>query len=137
MIPQEIIDRIKRDTNLVEYVQSRGVKLTKSGKEYRGLCPFHDDKTPSFFVSPVMNLWNCFVCDIGGDVLKFVQAFDKVSFEEAVELLCAGQWGVEGRRQESEVRIQKGEFRRGKWSQAGFSGRVASASLRVLPQDLQ
>ena len=61
-VPQETIDRIKRETNLVEYVESRGVKLKKAGpsrslgepKEYRGLCPFHEDTTPSFFINPVM-----------------------------------------------------------------------------------
>ena len=88
MVPQETIDRIKRETKLVEFVRSRGVKLKKAGKEYRGLCPFHDDSEPSFFVSPVMNLWNCFACDVGGDVIKFVQVFDKVGFEEAVGLLA-------------------------------------------------
>ena len=87
MIPQETIDRIKRDVDLVGYIRARGVKLEKNGKEYKGLCPFHDDTNPSLSVNPVMKLWYCFACDEGGDVIKFVQKFDKVSFEEAVENL--------------------------------------------------
>jgi len=102
-IPQEVIDHIKRTINLVDYIQSRGVKLTKTGKEYRGLCPFHDDKSPSLHVSPVMNLWQCFACDIGGDVISFVERMDKVSFPEAVKRLVP-ELIIDDRKSEKENR---------------------------------
>jgi DNA primase catalytic core len=87
MIPQNTIQAIKNQTDLVKYLQSRGLRLKKSGREYIGLCPFHDDHNPSFSVNPSVNLWHCFACDIGGDVIKFVELYDKVSFNEAIEIL--------------------------------------------------
>ena len=87
MIPQNTIQAIKNQTDLVKYLQSRGLQLKKSGREYVGLCPFHDDHNPSFSVNPSVNLWHCFACDIGGDVIKFVELYDKVSFNEAIEIL--------------------------------------------------
>jgi DNA primase catalytic core len=94
MIPQDIIQETKKQHNLVDYVQGRGLQLKKSGHaggrtggEYSGLCPFHDDHNPSFFVNPSTNLWYCFACDMGGDVIKFVELYDKVSFNKAIEIL--------------------------------------------------
>ncbi|MCP4704272.1 MAG: toprim domain-containing protein, partial [candidate division Zixibacteria bacterium] len=84
IVPQDVIDNVKRSVDLIAYVQSRGIKLVKNGKEYKGLCPFHKDTNPSFSVNPVRQLWICFSCDTGGDVIKFVQKMDKLSFHEAV-----------------------------------------------------
>jgi DNA primase len=73
-----------------EYLQLRGA----GGGSLKGLCPFHDEKTPSFNVTPARGLWYCFSCADGGDVIKFVQKIDNLSFVEAVERL-AGRAGIE------------------------------------------
>jgi DNA primase len=84
MIEQEQIDTIKRELDLAGFVQSRGISLKKNGKSYLGLCPFHDDTNPSFSVNPKENLFQCFGCGAAGDVIRFVELYDKVSFPEAV-----------------------------------------------------
>ena len=89
MIEQEHIDALKQSVDLVALVQSRGIRLTKNGKGYKGLCPFHEDKDPSLLVNPDQNLWNCFGCDKGGDPIRFVELIDKVDFKEAVKRLSA------------------------------------------------
>ena len=68
-----------------EYLQLRSA----GGGSLKGLCPFHDEKTPSFNVTPSRGLWYCFSCTEGGDVIKFVQRIDNLSFTEAVERLAA------------------------------------------------
>jgi DNA primase len=84
----ELINRIKQDISLVRVVEARGIKLKKQGKDYLGHCPFHNDKTPSFVVSPASNLWNCLgACGCGGSVIDFVMKYEGVSFRHAVELL--------------------------------------------------
>lgn len=90
MIDQNRIDRIKQTVDLVALIRSRGVRLTKNGKGYKGLCPFHEDKkTPSFSVTPDKGLWHCFGCDKGGDAIRFVELIDGVDFKEAVKRLVA------------------------------------------------
>jgi len=91
-IAQEELEQLKRDTDLVALVQSRGIKLTKhGGRDLKCLCPFHDDNNPSMIISPHKNLWNCPACGKGGDVIKFVELYDGVSFRHAVELLKNGR----------------------------------------------
>ena len=68
-------------------IQSRGISLKKNGRGYAGLCPFHEDKKPSLSVNPETNLWQCFGCGAGGDVIRFVELFDKVPFPQAVKKL--------------------------------------------------
>ena len=87
MIEKEKIESIKRDIDLVALIESKGIPLKKNGKGYKGLCPFHEDKTPSLSVNPETNLWNCFGCDKGGDVIRFVELFDKIDFPQAVSQL--------------------------------------------------
>ncbi|MCG3177781.1 MAG: DNA primase [Phycisphaerae bacterium] len=70
------------------------MQLKKSGKEYKGLCPFHSDKNPSLFVSPSKQIFKCFACGAGGDVFKFIQLEDRVEFPEAVRIL-AGRANIE------------------------------------------
>ncbi|CAB1063031.1 DNA primase DnaG, partial [Olavius sp. associated proteobacterium Delta 1] len=88
-IEREIIEAIKRDVDLVPLVKAKGIKLKKNGKSYFGLCPFHDDTNPSLSVNPNKNLWQCFGCGAGGDVIRFVELIDKVTFPEAVSQLIA------------------------------------------------
>ena len=87
MIERERIEAIKRDVDIVALVKAKGVRLRKNGKSYFGLCPFHGDKKPSFSVNPTNNLWQCFGCGADGDVIRFVELFDQVSFPEAVSQL--------------------------------------------------
>lgn len=86
-IPQEKIDEIRNASDIVEYIGSF-VRLKKRGKDYLGLCPFHNEKTPSFTVSPSKQLFYCFGCHRGGDVVKFVMEYDKSSYVEALEVLA-------------------------------------------------
>ncbi|MCP3666113.1 MAG: toprim domain-containing protein, partial [Gammaproteobacteria bacterium] len=88
-IPQEEINAIKTDTDIITLIQSRGIPLKKNGKGYVGKCPFHDDTTPSLSVTPGENLFQCFGCGAGGDVIRFVELFDNVTFPEAVTRLGA------------------------------------------------
>jgi DNA primase catalytic core len=91
MIEKERIEAIKREVDLVSLIKSRGIALKKNGKGYKGHCPFHaDEKSPSLSVSPDKNLWQCFGCNAGGDVIRFVELFDKVDFKAAVQLLSGG-----------------------------------------------
>ncbi len=90
MLPDDEIERIKRDTDLAAVVRSRGVALAAQGGDLVGLCPFHDDKSPSLHVTPAKRLWRCVSCQATGNVIQFVQKFDGVSFRHAYELLKNG-----------------------------------------------
>src|SRR5436309_15872617 len=70
------------------------VQLKKAGSTYKGLCPFHGEKTPSFTVTPVRDSWKCFGCGEGGDIFSFVMKRDSLSFPEALKVLAA-KAGVE------------------------------------------
>ena len=87
------LEEIKDKCDLAEII-SRHVALRKNGARLTGLCPFHHEKTPSFYVSPDRGIWKCFGCGEGGDVFAFVQKIDNLSFGEAVEQL-AKQTGIE------------------------------------------
>ena len=90
-IPEDEIERLKAEVSLQRLVADAGVKLTKAGKDYVGLCPFHAEDTPSFRVSPEKNLFNCFGCGAGGGVIDWVMKKNGVSFRHAVELLKDGR----------------------------------------------
>lgn len=86
MVSKEIIERIKREVDIVQVV-SQYVSLQKVGSSYRGLCPFHSEKTPSFHVNPTLKLYHCFGCGASGDVIKFVQEIEHISFYDALKKL--------------------------------------------------
>ena len=92
-IPEEEINRIKRETDLVALIRSRGIELTKHGsKDFIGLCPFHEDKkTPNLIVSPAKGLWHCMSCGAAGNPIQFVEKFDGISFRHAFVLLNEGK----------------------------------------------
>ncbi len=87
-IPKTFINELQDRVEIAAVVGSR-VALKKGGKDLQGLCPFHDEKTPSFTVSPAKNMYYCFGCGAGGDAIKFLEEFEGLSFTEAVESLAA------------------------------------------------
>jgi DNA primase catalytic core len=95
-IPEADLDRVKRETDLLALVRSRGIELAKHGtKDFIGRCPFHDDKNkPNFIVSPAKGLWHCMACGKAGNVIQFVQQHDGVSFRHAFDLLRQGGQAV-------------------------------------------
>lgn len=83
-IPEEKIDEIKNSVDIVDVI-SRYVPLKKQGTNYKGVCPFHQEKTPSFVVSPSKGIYHCFGCHKGGNVFSFLMDYRNVTFIEAVE----------------------------------------------------
>jgi DNA primase len=98
-IPQSFIDELTARADIVELIGSR-VELKKAGREYRACCPFHNEKTPSFWVSPQKQFYHCFGCGAHGTALGFLMEYDKLSFPEAIEEL-AGRLGLEVPREAS------------------------------------
>jgi DNA primase len=80
-------DRVKQQADIVRVV-GEYVRLKKSGQNFSGLCPFHSEKTPSFAVHPVKQIYHCFGCGVGGDVFKFVMEMEKISFPEAIRAVA-------------------------------------------------
>ena len=89
-IPDATIDDVRAASDLVDVVSDR-VRLKKQGKNYMGLCPFHNEKSPSFSVDSAQNLYYCFGCRRGGDVFKFIQEIEGVDFLDSVRLLADQQ----------------------------------------------
>ncbi|MEM9172986.1 MAG: DNA primase [Pseudomonadota bacterium] len=92
-IPQQFIDDLVARADVIEVIGSR-IELKKAGREYKGLCPFHGEKTPSFTVSPNKGFYHCFGCGAHGTALGFLMEHDHLSFVEAVEEL-AGMMSLE------------------------------------------
>jgi DNA primase len=100
LIPQDFIDDLIARADIVEVV-GRRVQLKKAGREFKACCPFHDEKTPSFTVSPGKGFYHCFGCGAHGTAIGFLMEFDHMSFVEAIESL-AGSMGVDVPRNESD-----------------------------------
>ena len=88
-IPTLELERLKADVSVQRLVEDSGIALKKSGKDWLGRCPFHEDAEPSLVVTPAKNLWHCFGCQVGGGPIDWVMKFRGVSFRHAVELLKA------------------------------------------------
>lgn len=91
--PPGFIEDLKTQADIVRVIQAV-VPLKKAGSTYKGLCPFHNEKTPSFHVNPDKGFFYCFGCSTGGDVVKFIELYEKLSFPEAVHSL-AQRFGVQ------------------------------------------
>ena len=100
LIPQDFIDDLIARADIVEVV-GRRTQLKKAGREYKACCPFHDEKTPSFTVSPGKGFYHCFGCGAHGTAIGFLMEFDHMSFVDAIESL-ASSMGVEVPRSESD-----------------------------------
>src|SRR5688572_33207980 len=90
--PDSFLEEVRRSADIVRYI-SEHVALRKMGTSFKGLCPFHQEKTPSFNVRQEPAVFHCFGCGEGGDVFKFAMLHERVSFPEAVEML-ARKYGV-------------------------------------------
>ena len=87
----DIIEEVRSRNDIVDVV-SQYVKLTRKGSSYFGLCPFHNEKTPSFTVYPETQSYYCFGCGNGGDVITFVKNIENLDYVEAVRLLADRVW---------------------------------------------
>lgn len=81
------IEEIKRKIDIVQVI-SEHVELKRAGRNFKGLCPFHAEKTPSFMVSPELQIFKCFGCGAGGDAYRFLMEFEKLEFPEALKILA-------------------------------------------------
>ena len=114
MIRQEIIDKIQEQTDIVEVIGEH-VKLRKSGTRYVGCCPFHNERTPSFYVFPNTDTFKCFGCGEGGDVIHFIEKKENKTFVEAVKTLAAKANVEIEEQEESTEEKQKRLYREALW----------------------
>src|SRR6186997_1142927 len=87
LYPATFVDDLKHQADIVVVIQDY-VSLKKSGANYKGLCPFHGEKTPSFQVNRDKGFFHCFGCGVGGDAFKFLELHEKIGFADAVKLLA-------------------------------------------------
>jgi DNA primase len=104
LISPDSVERVKQAADIIEVISAH-TDLRRQGARYVGLCPFHDERTPSFSVEPTEKLYHCFGCGVGGDVIKFIEEKDGLNFAEAVELL-ADRYGVELEREQEDPRAE-------------------------------
>ncbi|WP_418179850.1 DNA primase [Aliarcobacter lanthieri] len=88
MIKKESIENLKNHLDIVDVV-SQFIELKKSGANFKACCPFHGEETPSFVVSPIKQIYHCFGCGVGGDSIKFVMEYEKLSYPESIEKLAS------------------------------------------------
>lgn len=110
------IDRVREAADIVEVVSAH-TDLRRQGERYVGLCPFHEERTPSFSVKPADGFYYCFGCEAGGDTIRFVQEKEGLSFPDAVELL-ADRFGVELEREAEDPQAEARRRRRGRLAEA-------------------
>jgi DNA primase len=104
LISPESLERVKQAADIVEVISAH-TDLRRAGARWTGLCPFHDERTPSFSVDAQEKLYHCFGCGVGGDVIKFIEEKDGLGFADAVELL-ADRYGVELQREQEDPRAE-------------------------------
>ena len=125
---QTSIDRVREAVDFVEVV-SQYTDLKRAGQRFSGLCPFHDERTPSFSVDPVGKYYKCFGCDVGGDVFRFVEEKEGLTFPEALEAL-AERYGVEIERESEDPRAEEARRHRARIQE--LLGRTAEFYERFL-----
>lgn len=97
-----IAEEIRNNLDITELVREYVPELTKSGRNFRARCPFHSERTPSFFVNPEIGLYKCFGCGEGGDVIRFLSKIENIAYSEAIKLL-AQRVGIELAPQKQEL----------------------------------
>ena len=108
----ETIDRVRDAADIVEIVSAH-TDLRRQGERFVGLCPFHEERTPSFSVKPAEGFYYCFGCEAGGDTIRFVQEKEGLAFPDAVEAL-ADRYGVEVEREQEDPQAEARRRRRGR-----------------------
>ena len=131
LIKPEDIAQVKERTSIEDVVREHVTLRSAGPGSLKGLCPFHDEKTPSFTVRPAVGAYHCFGCGEGGDVIRFVQEVDHLSFVEAVERLAA-RAGVELRYEDGEAPQREPAGKRQRTPSAGPT-RVADDGPRADP----
>ncbi len=86
-IPDELIDQIREANDIVDVI-SEHVQLKRAGGNFKGRCPFHQEKTPSFNVNPARQIYHCFGCGVGGNVITFLMEYEKIGFIDALRELA-------------------------------------------------
>src|SRR5689334_17084521 len=104
-LSDESVARVREAADMTEVVGAY-TDLKRAGGQMMGLCPFHDERSPSFSVNPQEKVYNCFGCGVGGDIFKFVMEKEGLGFVEAVETL-ADRYGVELEREQEDPRAQE------------------------------
>ena len=140
LFPASFIDDLKSHADIVQVVSER-VPLKRSGATWKGNCPFHTEKTPSFHVNGDKGFFHCFGCGVGGDVIKFIELFEKVTFPEAVRQLAA-RAGLtvpesEDTRQDAETQRERDALLKihevaAAWFQEQLAGPAGAAARRLL-----
>ena len=110
----EILDEVKNSNDIVEVI-SQYIHLKRSGRNYFGLCPFHNEKSPSFSVSPDKQIFHCFGCGVGGNVISFISKIEGIGFKEAIEVLAEKadiqlpsiQNNIDNKREELKAKVYK------------------------------
>ena len=112
-VKTDIVEEVRRKANIVDVI-SEYIPLSKNGKNYVGVCPFHDDSNPSMFVSPDKQIFKCFACGVGGNVFNFVMNYEHLSFKETLKLL-GDKFGIDtkvniGKKTESDPSLEAYEI---------------------------
>ena len=87
MISQDSIEGLKARIDILDVI-SNYIEVKKAGANFKANCPFHDEKSPSFVISPQKQIYHCFGCGAGGDAIKFVMEYEKLNYPEAIERLA-------------------------------------------------
>ena len=124
---QDSIERVREAADIVEVIGAR-TDLRRVGTRYTGLCPFHDEKTPSFSVDAEKGFYYCFGCQQGGDTIGFVQETEGVDFPDAVELL-AERYNVELKREREDPHEEEMRRRRERMLRCSSAPRASTSAI--------
>jgi DNA primase len=135
MIPDHIKEEVKAVADIVEVV-SDYVKLRRTGSNFQGLCPFHNEKSPSFNVSPTLGIYKCFGCGESGDVFSFVMKQDGISFTEAIRTLGT-RFGVDVPEETKPENDERYREKEGVYHALAFAGKFFYKQLVDLPEAIE